>query len=180
MSDLHTEFLALLAELGGILGNLTGIARKKVEATRQGDLEVLNQCMKEEQVFTLSLKTLERKRAGMLSQLQLEQVPLNQLWEHYPQGMKGQARETIEDLHTQYQAYESAATAARTIMERALRDIERMMPENQAPPPRGSPQKAADGFQGVARGAGLYVPVFYGGQAGKGFYCRPGRVGVAA
>ena len=42
MSDLHTEFLALLAELGGILGNLTGIARKKVEATRQGDLEVLN------------------------------------------------------------------------------------------------------------------------------------------
>lgn len=147
MSDLHTEFLALLAELGGILGNLTGIARKKVEATRQGDLEVLNQCMKEEQVFTLSLKTLERKRAGMLSQLQLEQVPLNQLWEHYPQGMKGQARETIEDLHTQYQAYESAATAARTIMERALRDIERMMPENQAPPPGEAPKKLRTDFR---------------------------------
>lgn len=138
MSDLHKEYLGLLDELCGILDQLTEIAQKKITSTRQGDLEVLDQCMKQEQVFALSLKTIERRRVDMLARLQLDQVPLSKLWEHYPQGMKGQARGAVEALRTKYQAYDSASTAARTVMERALRDIEKMAPEGRLPAPEGN------------------------------------------
>ncbi len=145
MSDLHKEYLGLLDELGGILDQLTGIAQKKITCTRQGDLEVLDQCMKQEQVFALSLKTLERRRMELLKKLQLDQVPLNSLWEHYPQEMKVQARGIVEGLRTKYQAYDSASTAARTFMERALRDIEKMAPEGSLPAPEnGAPAVRRD------------------------------------
>lgn len=145
MSDLHKEYLGLLDELGGILDQLTGIAQKKITCTRQGDLEVLDECMKQEQVFALSLKTFERRRMELLKKLQLDQVPLNSLWEHYPQEMKVRAREAVESLRAKYQAYDSASTAARTIMERALRDIEKMAPEGQLPPPEnGAPAVRRD------------------------------------
>ena len=138
------DYLELLDELGGILDRLTEIAHKKVDSTRQGDLMALNECMKQEQVCTLSLKTLERRRLGLLSDMQMEAVPLSQLSEHYPAELKARAREAAESVRDKYQIYESASTAARTVMERALRDIEKMLPEGQAPEPGAAPQARTD------------------------------------
>lgn len=142
MADMtpHSEYLALLEELGGILGQLTDIAHEKIESTRHGDLEALDRCMKQEQVFTLTLKSIERKRAALLSQMGLEEVPLARLHDHYPQGLRPQAKECAEALRDRYKTYESASMAARTVMERALRDIEKMFPEDQAPPPGEPPR----------------------------------------
>ncbi len=134
----HAEYLELLRGLNGILGQLVDIAHEKIDSTRQGDLEALDRCMKQEQVFTLTLKTIEKKRIALLSQLGMGDVPLARLHEHYPQELRLQAKECAESLRDSYKTYESASGAARTVMERALRDIEKMFPEDQAPPP-GSP-----------------------------------------
>lgn len=139
MGEAHKEYLKLLEELAETLSQLADIAREKISSTRKGDLEVLDQCMKREQVFALSLRGLERKREKLLTEMGLQEVPLNQLYEHYPDEMHRQAKETVEALQVQFTRYQSAADAARTVMEGALRDIERMMPENQAPAPGEAP-----------------------------------------
>lgn len=141
MDGPHSDYLKLLDEVAHVLDQLTGLARKKLDCTRMGDLEELDQCMKREQVFTLSLKGAEKKRAALLAQIGLGDVPLNHLYEHYPAELRMQAKDTVENLQTQFSRYQSAATAARTAMERALRDIEKMMPENQPPSSGEAPPK---------------------------------------
>lgn len=143
----HQEYLTLLEGLCGTLDRLTEIARKKIDATRQSDLMALNECMKQEQVVTLSLKTIEKKRQGLLSAMQLENVPLNRLWEHYPEELRPRCREVTESLRSRYQLYESAANAARTLMERALRDIEKMMPPDESTPPGETPPQVRTDFR---------------------------------
>ncbi len=135
MSGPHSDFLKLLGELSDTLDQLAGLARRKVSCTREGDLTELDQCMRREQVITLSLKTLERKRQALLSEMGLSEVPLNHLFEHYPPELRLEARDTVDRLQTQFTRYQSAAAAARSVMERALRDIESMMPENAPPLP---------------------------------------------
>lgn len=147
MSELHGEYLKLLDGLAGTLDQLADVARKKVKSTREGDLEVLNQCMKEEQVVTLSLKTFEKKRIQMLGQLGLQDVPLNQLSEHFPDESRRQARNTVENLQRQFERYQSASTAARSAMERALRDIERMLPDEETAPPGETPPNMRTDFR---------------------------------
>ncbi len=141
MSEPYGEFLDLLGELTETLSQLAGLARRKVDCTRQGDLEELDQCMKREQVITLSLKTLEKKRAAFVKELGLDEVPLNHVFEHYPSELRLRAKDTIEALRVQFTRYQSAAAAARTVMERALRDIEKMMPDDAPPIPEGPPPK---------------------------------------
>ena len=139
MKEPHGEYLKLLEELAGKLSQLADIAREKVDSTRKGDLEVLDRCMKREQVLALSLRGIELKRGKLLAEMGLQDVPLNQLYQHYPDDMHRQAKEAVEALQIQFTRYQSAATAARTVMEGALRDIEKMMPENQAPAPGEAP-----------------------------------------
>lgn len=141
MSEPHGEFLKLLGELADTLDQLTGLARRKVECTKQGDLTELDQCMRREQVITLALKTLEKKREAFVKELGLGDVPLNHVFEHYPSELRVQAKDTIESLQVQFTRYQSAAAAARTVMERALRDIEKMMPEDAPPVQDGPPPK---------------------------------------
>lgn len=143
MNGPHGEFLKLLGELTSTLDQLAGIAKRKIECTKQGDLVELDQCMRQEQVHALALKTLEKRRLGLLQEMGLQEVPLNHLFEHYPDAMRLQAKEAVEALLTQFTRYQSAADAARTLMERALRDIEKMMPENAPPPtePGGPPPR---------------------------------------
>lgn len=141
MSEPHGEFLNLLGELTDTLDQLAGLSRRKVDCTKQGDLEELDACMKREQVITLALKTLEKRREALLNELSLEGVPLSRVYEHYPSELQLQAREAVEALQHQFTRYQSGAAAARNAMERALRDIEKMMPPDAPPPQDGPPKK---------------------------------------
>lgn len=141
MSEPYGEFLKLLGELTDTLDQLAGLARRKVDCTKQADLEELDACMKREQVITLALKTLEKRREALLKELGLQEVPLNRVYEHYPSGMQVQARETVEALQQQFNRYQSGAAAARNAMERMLRDIEKMLPQDAPPPDDGPPPR---------------------------------------
>lgn len=135
MAGAHEDFLKLIKELSGTLDQLAGLGRRKVSCTRKGDLSELDECMRREQVITLSLKTLEKKRQALLQEMGLVDVPLPHLYEHYPPALRQEAKDAVEELQTQFTRYQSAAAAARSVMERALRDIESMMPENAPPLP---------------------------------------------
>ena len=73
------DYLKLLDQLGGTLDKLTEIERTKTAAVTKGDLNAVEECMKQEQVMSLSLRGTEQKREKLLAQLGLSGVPLREL-----------------------------------------------------------------------------------------------------
>ncbi len=144
MNPVYQEYIAYLDELGDVLDQLTQVARTKAIAAHNGDMEQLDQCMKQEQAFSMSLRSMDHRRDQMLEAMGLQDVVLSQLAAHYPPELRGQAAQAAERALNRYDGYVAASNAAMTSLECVLRDIQRMMPENQplpetppdAPPPR--------------------------------------------
>ena len=60
---------SLLEKLGQTLDQLGGIEKEKTDAVRRDDLLKLDSCMKREQAVSMTLRTLEQKRAALLPAL---------------------------------------------------------------------------------------------------------------
>lgn len=144
MQPPYEEYLDFLEELTGILDQLNETAKAKTTAARQGDLELLDRCMKQEQVFSMSLRGMDQKRDRMLAEMGMEGATLSQLAEGYPPELQARAAQVAQRAQLSFDVYMSASNAARTAMECILHDIEKMFPENQPipahnpdePPPR--------------------------------------------
>lgn len=150
MNQTYEEYLNYLEELEQILTKMTETAKNKIMAARVGDLVKVDECMKQEQAYSMSLRSMDMKRNRMLAELGLTSVTLSGLAEHYPPELRDRAAKTAERAMSSYEVYTSAANAARTTMECALRDIEKMFPENQpAPevPPDNPPPRMKTDFR---------------------------------
>lgn len=125
------EYLQFLESLRQELEALTAVEQKKIEAIRAGDLSVLDECMKQEQAVSLSLRGHEQRRTELLRALGLEQVPLRELSRYAPEELKGETAQTAERMMRTYQVLSSAQSTARTLMETDLHQIEKQL-ERQA------------------------------------------------
>ena len=88
------------------------------------DLDALNDCMKREQAFSMTLKGFEQKRARLLAALGLEDVSLRELPSRCPPEHREAARRMSERLINQYRILSSAQEPSRILMESRLRLIE--------------------------------------------------------
>jgi conjugal transfer/entry exclusion protein len=122
--ELCAAYLNLLRQLTGDLDQLTTLSREKIAAVRQDDLNKLDHVLKQEQAMSLSIRSLEQKRKNMLDQLEWDQVPLSELANQYPDQMKLEAKQTIEELRRQYQTYHGVSETARNTLECNLHEIE--------------------------------------------------------
>ena len=66
-----SEYLNFLEELEHTLQQLVDVEQKKSAAVSARDLDALNDCMKREQAFSMTLKGFEQKRARLLAALGL-------------------------------------------------------------------------------------------------------------
>lgn len=121
------EYLDFLRQLQTELEELNAVEQKKIEAVRDGDLESLGECMKQEQAATLALRGREQRRAAMLAELGLQQVPLRELAKHAPDDCREETTRTVEHLLRTYQVLSSARNTARTLMESQLHIIEKQL-----------------------------------------------------
>ncbi|MCI8436603.1 MAG: flagellar protein FlgN [Lawsonibacter sp.] len=121
------EYLKLLSGLSRTLEQLTKVEQDKKTAASQGDLAGVEDCMKQEQVLSLSLRGYDQRRDKMLASLGLQGVPLNQLEDHSPPDLMLETRRTVEELRRQYTLFQAASQAARNTLEINLREIERIM-----------------------------------------------------
>ena len=126
MNSLWKDYLALLTNLSQTLEKLTAIERRKTDAVSQGNLPVVEDCMKQEQVFSLSLRSLEQKRIKLLTQLGLADVNLRHLQEHAPEEYDLETKQVVEELRRQYTLFQAASEVARNTLECNLRQIERI------------------------------------------------------
>ena len=74
-----TDYLKLLRQLTGIVEQLAEVERQKAGAASRGDVAGVDECMKREQVLSLSLRGIDQKRDKMIEQLGLRGVPLRDL-----------------------------------------------------------------------------------------------------
>ena len=73
------DYLKLMRDLTKTLETLTQVERDKNDAASQGDLIGVEECMKREQVLSLSLRGCDQRRDKLLAELGLRGVTLSQL-----------------------------------------------------------------------------------------------------
>ena len=81
------DYLLLLGKVTKALEQLTEVEKTKTNAVTAGDLAAVEQCMKQEQVMSLSLRGIEQKRTALADRLGLRGVPLRELAAHSPEGL---------------------------------------------------------------------------------------------
>lgn len=120
------DYLKLMEGLTRTLEQLTKVERDKNDAAARGDVPEVEECMKREQVISLSLRGYDQKRDAMLAQLGLRGVTLSQLEDHSPPELQLETKRTVEQLRRQYTLFQSASQVARDTLEINLRAIERL------------------------------------------------------
>lgn len=142
-----TDYLKLLRQLTGTVGQLAAVEKQKADAASRGDVAGVDECMKKEQVLSLSLRGIDQKRDAMLGQLGLTGVPLRELAERSPEGMEVETRRVADDLRRQYDLFQSASSAARRTLEVNLRAIELYCAEQQAELPKELEERRQTDFR---------------------------------
>ena len=120
------DYLNLMRGLSRTLEQLTQVERDKNDAASRGDLPGVEDCMKREQVLSLSLRGCDQKRDKMLAELGLHGITLNQLEDHSPPELQLETKRVAEELRRQYALFQSASEVARNTLEVNLREIERI------------------------------------------------------
>ena len=128
------EYLKLLDNLGNTLEKLTEIERSKTAAVSGGNLHGVEECMKQEQVISLSLRGMD--------QLGLTGVPLRELEARGPRETHMETRRTVEALRRKYDVFRSASEVARNTLECNLHAIEQVQKAKDAPPLEDQPRQA--------------------------------------
>lgn len=120
------DYLKLLQGLSRTIEQLTQVERDKNQAASSGDLKGVEECMKREQVLSLSLRGYDQKRTAMLADLGLSEVRLNGLAAHSPEELRLETKAVAEELRRQYALFQSASLVARHTLEVNLRAIEQL------------------------------------------------------
>ena len=119
------DYIKFLGSLSHTLEELTQVEQLKNMAASQGDLFTVEDCMKREQVLSLTLRGYDQKRDAMLGDLGLQGVRLNQLLDHVPDELRMEAKAAVELLRSRYAVFHAASDAARNTLEVNLRAIEK-------------------------------------------------------
>lgn len=136
MYEAYREYFGFMEELGQLLDQLAELAKKKTAAVRRDDLLAVDECMKQEQALSLTMRTMDKKREKLLSNLGMQDVSLAGLAQNCPEEIRQEAKAATEKLHDRYVLYRSAADVARTTLECNLHQIEKMLAD-QADAPLG-------------------------------------------
>lgn len=147
----YEQYLAFLEELLQELNQLTQVGKEKLMAVQNHELDTLNECIKQEQAISLTLRGLEQKRTKVLAAIGCENVPLSEMPRRCPENYRARTQELVDRLLTADQVLKSVQTPSRTIMERDLRAIRKELEA------RGVVQELEDNYQSAppAPGKGL-------------------------
>ena len=118
-----SDCLALLEQLSQVFDQLAALEQEKTAAVGAQDLARLDQCMKQEQAVSLTLRGLEQKRGRLWRDLGLQSVALRDLPQHFPPEGQPEARRAVNRLLEQYQTLRSAQEPTRILMEHRIQLI---------------------------------------------------------
>ena len=144
MAGSWREYLSLMESLGQKLDELTELERVKIRAVGSSDLPGLEECMKREQVVSLSLRGMDQKRDKLLAELGIAGVRLRDLADHAPGELKRETKDAAERLRQKYELFQSASGVARDALECSLHAIEQIRKVQEAMDAEGGPAPQSD------------------------------------
>ena len=121
------DLFQMLEKLSAQLNTLTELQKEKTAAVLRDDLLGVNDCMKREQVVSLTLRSMDIKRGKLYQELGLPQRPLSALPESCPPAHRPRARKLSEQVLENYQIYRSAAEVSRSTLEINLHQLEKLI-----------------------------------------------------
>ena len=128
MNEKFESMIKLIDELTNTLVKLSDMQRQIVMAVREDDLAKLADCMKHEQVLSLTLRNTEQKRLKLQEELGLEEMKLSELpLKVKDADMQIKVRNAASKLSAQYKIVRSTSDAACSILESNLRRVEQTM-----------------------------------------------------
>lgn len=137
------EYLKQMDAIGKILDELTGLEQNKTKAVMAGDIAGVEKCMKREQVLSMSLRGLERKRETLSDQLGMKGVALRDIMKHCPEGLESETSQAADGLRRRYRIFQAASEVAKNTLETNIHVIEKVLteanggiPVQDAPPPQ--------------------------------------------
>ena len=145
MSHDVSALLSFLEALSQSLEALTALQQQKLTALRSHDLDWLNDCMKQEQALSLSLRSLEQQRTALAAD-----IPLRELSRLCPPDRQAEITALTEHLRRQREVLKSAQNAAYTQAQKELRAVNRALEEQGISPEIAEHYQAA-GHSGSLR-----------------------------
>ena len=126
-------YLQFLTKLGQQFQQLVAIEQEKLQAVTQGNLALLDDCMRKEQAASLALRGLEHQRSQWVSALGLPEGPLSDLPKVCPAPYRGQATQVVGTVLDQFRVLEGARKASRALLEGQLHKIEKTLAPDSEP-----------------------------------------------
>lgn len=117
-------YLELLKKIGETLEGLTALEEEKILAVTKGDLPTVDEIMKKEQAFSMTLRGYEQKRGKLLGTLGVSSVKLGDLSDELPEEVRVYGKRIINQLKTRYEGYKIASNLARINLEAGLDQLE--------------------------------------------------------
>ncbi len=128
MNDKFESMINLIDELTNVLVKLADMQRQVVAAVGEDNLEKLADCMKHEQVLSLTLRNIEQKRLKLQDELGFKEIKLSELPSKVKDAeMQIRIRNAANKLSAQYKIVKSTSETARSILEANLRRVEQTM-----------------------------------------------------
>lgn len=136
----HADYLQLLAEIKAAIEQLISVENHKLDAVHAAELPTVDECIRQEQAISLTLRSLDQRRTKMMQELGLAKVSLSGLAEHFPAELRQEAAKKAAELRSAYADYASISEATRMALERGLREIESMTRAAEQPPAQQPPR----------------------------------------
>ena len=87
-NELYEQYLQLLAEIEGVITQLNEVEKRKIDAVHKDDLLAVDECIRQEQAISLTMRSLESRRRKQLTELGLSEVKLSGLAAAFPADLR--------------------------------------------------------------------------------------------
>lgn len=133
------DFNTLVFSLIELLERLTAIEQKKLKAVAANDLDTLNACIKNEQVETLKLKGLDKKREQLQIELGYQNLTYKEIIPLLPQEEKNKSRALYNTLQQKTNEFHAINASVKTALDVNLHTINATLSKlNKNPDPNGT------------------------------------------
>ena len=143
------DFIDLLEKLILLFDDLADVEQTKLEAVTDKDIDTLSDCMKEEQVFLLQFRGLDKKRETIQKDLGFENMKFSEIISHIKDTQyKQEFQELYNTLKETMDYYQQIHNNAKSIIEINLMGIDKaleVLTHQPAPASQGGATYSPDG-----------------------------------
>lgn len=128
MREDFSKFISIINEFTSVIEKLAETQKDIISAASSDDIEKLADCMKKEQVYSMTIRSMEQKRIQLQKEMGFENFKLSEMPSKAPDvETQIELKNAADRLKAQYKIMKTASSAARFRLECGLRKVEQLM-----------------------------------------------------